>query len=364
MNSSCALTAETAPTHDKVNAAEFLKTLDPTAQRFTFQFLSDGDDSYAEVSHGTVDEVWRKVLVLNTTERRVGVFVTINETDFGGRRTENIIRARALFVDADGEDQVQRCREAIRSADVEPTILVRSSARRLHIYWCCDDLPREQFSALQGAIIDKLGTDPTVRDLPRVMRLPGTLHLKNAPIKVTQLIPGQRWKLADLSARLALSDAQSRDGLKLDETLFTHAIAERLRLLLGQQRVENELGAGIDVYNSPPVNLNDVAAECPFVREAIATGGAAYSQPLWMMTTLLATFTDGGRADAHWRTSTPATPKSRQTSCSTVKSAKRRKRVSGGRPAGRSAASAARRAKRARTSPLVSRRFTSRYLRR
>jgi hypothetical protein len=102
-----------------------------------------------------------------------------------------------------------------------------------------------------------------------------------------------------LSARLALSDAQSRDGLKLDETLFTQANAERLRLLLGQQRVENELGAGIDAYKSPPVNLNDVAAECLFVREAIATGGAAYSQALWMMTTLLATFTEGGRADAH-----------------------------------------------------------------
>jgi hypothetical protein len=184
---------QAAPAHNKTIAAQFLKTLDPTAQRFTFQFFSDGDDGHAKIFHGSLDDVWPKVEALNTTERRIAVFVTINETDFGGRKTENIVRPRALFVDADGKDQIRRCREVIRATGAEPTMVVRTSSDRAHFYWCCDDLPRDQFSVLQVALIDKLGTDRAVKDLSRVMRLPGTLHLKNsnAPTKVTLLVSGQ-----------------------------------------------------------------------------------------------------------------------------------------------------------------------------
>jgi hypothetical protein len=122
MNTTCALTVETAPTHDKTSAAQFLRALDPAAQRFTFQFFSDGDDGYAEVFHGTLDEAWPKVLALNTPERRCGAFATINETDFAGRRAENIVRGRALFVDADGADQVQRCRDTVKATGTQPTM--------------------------------------------------------------------------------------------------------------------------------------------------------------------------------------------------------------------------------------------------
>src|SRR5262249_34997883 len=45
--------------------------------------------------------------------------------------------------------------------------------------------------------------------------------------------------------------------------------------------------------------LEDVAYGCAFVRDALATGGKSYSNPLWNLTTLISTFTEGGRADAH-----------------------------------------------------------------
>jgi hypothetical protein len=85
---------QTTPAHDKDMARDFLAVLDPNATRFTFQFFSDGDDAYAEIFHGTLDEVWPKVHALNTPQRGVGVFVTISETDFKGRRSENIVRTR------------------------------------------------------------------------------------------------------------------------------------------------------------------------------------------------------------------------------------------------------------------------------
>jgi hypothetical protein len=210
MNTTAVAEARTSLWHDKGMAAQFLAILDPGAQKFTFQFFSDGDDGYAEIFHGSLDDVWPKVQALNTTPRRIGVFVTVNETDFQGRRTENIVRVRALFVDADGPEQVQRCRDAIRSSGAEPTMVVRTSDSRAHFYWPCDDLARDEFSALQSALIDKLGTDRAIKDLPRVMRVPGTLHLKdpNNPSLVTLAklsSPPRLWQLDELKTAFRLS---------------------------------------------------------------------------------------------------------------------------------------------------------------
>src|SRR5262249_14104894 len=108
---------ENALKHDKVMAADYLANLDPNATRFTFQFFSDDkkNKGYAEIFHGTLDEVWPKILMLNTPQRCIGVFVTVCETDFHGRSIQNIVRPRALFGDADGEEQVANCTNAIKT---------------------------------------------------------------------------------------------------------------------------------------------------------------------------------------------------------------------------------------------------------
>src|SRR5436305_4508059 len=98
-----------APAHGKEMARRFLAGLDPNATLFTFQLFCDCAGRYAEIFHGTLDELWPRVLALNTPEHGVGVFVTIAETDFQGRRAENIVRPRALFVDADSKEQAEQC---------------------------------------------------------------------------------------------------------------------------------------------------------------------------------------------------------------------------------------------------------------
>jgi RepB DNA-primase from phage plasmid len=246
-----------APTHDQDMAAEFLSGLDPVATKFTFQLFSDGDHHYAEVFHGSLDDAWTKVLAVNTAERRVGVFVTINETDFHGRRLENIVRPRALFVDADDADQLRRCEEAIDATGATPTMVVRTSASRAHLYWCCDDISLEEFSTLQAALIEKLGTDRAIKDLPRVMRLAGTLHLKdpNIPQLVTlEKRSSKRWKSRDLTTTLALTTASparqqpagGRIHYLVGNPAFTPADAERLRRKFGPQPATNDLAAGLD----------------------------------------------------------------------------------------------------------------------
>ena len=115
-------------------ASRFLANLDPNANRFTFQFFGDGPHRYAEIVNGTLDEVWPKILALNTTERRIGAFVTINETDLRGRGTENILRPRALFVDADTPEQIANCVEAVAAVGATPSMIVKSG-RGIHVYW-------------------------------------------------------------------------------------------------------------------------------------------------------------------------------------------------------------------------------------
>ena len=84
------------PLQDKDMAARFLATVDPAAREFTFQFFNDGPNRYAEVVHGTLDDVWPKVLTLNTSARGVGVFVTVNETDGQGADAKTSFE-RGLF---------------------------------------------------------------------------------------------------------------------------------------------------------------------------------------------------------------------------------------------------------------------------
>lgn len=212
-------------THDKAMAGQFLACLDPHTDRFTFQFFSDGPDRYAEVFHGTLDEVWPKVLALNTLNRRVGAFVTINETDFKGRREDNIRRPRALFVDADTPEQIANCINEIQARGVPPDVVV-DSGRGMHFYWPSSDIPRDQFSAFQKLLIDRLGTDRAIHDLPRVMRLPGTLHLKDEAqprlVKLRPLTsPPRNWAYSELVATFGTPpvSAASASGAALPDNV-------------------------------------------------------------------------------------------------------------------------------------------------
>jgi hypothetical protein len=293
---------------DKDMAREFLAVLDPNATRFTFQFFGDGAGTYAEIFHGALDEVWPKVRALNTPERRVGVFVNINETDFKGRRRKNIVRTRALFVDADSDKQVVRCVKTFDPCGATPSMAVKSG-RGVHFYFCTD-VPLDQFSEWQKSLINKVGTDPAVKDLPRVMRLPGTLHLKD-PTKprLVKLYPVKhpvrRLQFSELVERLGLSPTASAlkpyagatPAKQSNVILFDPALFPKRPIPPeGIESLADGLG-----YDNRPLDLAPLVADtgCGFIREAMATGGKDYAQPLWNLTTLVATFLEDGQALAH-----------------------------------------------------------------
>jgi AAA domain/Primase C terminal 2 (PriCT-2) len=274
----------TTPVHDKEMARRFLVGLDPAASGFTFQFFKDSGAAKPKIIHGTLDEVWPTVQMLNTPQQGAGVFVTINETDFRGRRNENIICARALFVDADNEEQAKRCVETFEKCGVVLSMAVKSG-RGWHFYFCAT-IPRDQFTALQKSLIAKVGTDPAINDLPRVMRLPGTLHLKDpTKARLVKLFnqpnyPIQRWRLADLVASLGLSPTNTAATQHLPGT----AHASRRRTLLAEN-VDWEANRPQLRADSPKDSLKDgLEVNIDEIRSAVAaiSPAAIATEPDWM----------------------------------------------------------------------------------
>ena len=156
-----------------VQTTAFLKALDRQADTFAFRVLPEGAGTSVKASNhtGRIIDLQPKLEQMN--HQGGGVFVTINQ---GGRRANEITRVRAVFADTDGAPL-----EPITVA-LEPHIVVESSPNRWHVYWLVQpDFPLDQFSIVQTAIAEKFRTDPSIKDLPRIMRVPGFLHQKREP---------------------------------------------------------------------------------------------------------------------------------------------------------------------------------------
>ena len=142
----------------------------------------------AQTLRGSLGELWPKLVQLN--QAGAGIFSPVNEIAPGKpRKTENVVRVRALFADADDPPRLAEIEAVIDSFGLPPSMVIETSPGRRHYYWCCDGCPLENFTDAQKALAAKLGTDPAVCDLPRVARVPGLLHRKGSPFLVRLVTP-------------------------------------------------------------------------------------------------------------------------------------------------------------------------------
>jgi RepB DNA-primase from phage plasmid len=189
------------PTVDLACATRFLDLLDD-AGGFTFQTFLDSDfgrHSAAArpcVLHGSLDQYAAQLTTLN--EQGAGIFVMVNAGDgvvHASAKTcrvaRNVRRVRAVFVDLDGAPIAPVLESALL-----PDWIVQSSPGRWHAYWKVEDCPLGEFSDVQAALAAKYKGDPTVKDLPRVMRVPGFVHRKAQPFC------SQLWQPADYQQML------------------------------------------------------------------------------------------------------------------------------------------------------------------
>ncbi|MDA9318542.1 DUF5906 domain-containing protein [Octadecabacter sp.] len=158
----------------RAEAQRFLDLLHPRGE-FTFQTFDDDQHrksrEFSKILHGALETHFDTLARLN--EQGAGVFVCINETNLKGRKTSDILKVRASFVDLDGAPVYP-----LLNHPLEPAILVESSKDRWHAYYPSPDMPLEAFTSIQRAIAGAFDGDTACCDLPRVMRLPGFYHQK------------------------------------------------------------------------------------------------------------------------------------------------------------------------------------------
>lgn len=161
---------------DLTDAQRFLDLL-TRGSACTFQVFDDSPRKRPRLNkilHGTLTAHAATLMQLN--EQGAGIFVMINAGDGNGRKRANVRAVRALFVDLDGAPL-----EPVLNGPITPHMVTETSPGRWHAFWMVDDVPLESFSHLQEQLAKMFDADRSVKDLCRVMRLPGFVHNKQQP---------------------------------------------------------------------------------------------------------------------------------------------------------------------------------------
>lgn len=231
----------------------------------------------------------------------------------GIRSQENAVGLKSLFLDIDvrpGEPHkgYESMGDATAALGVflqatglpKPSIIVASGGG-LQPYWVlAKQLTIEEWRPLAFALAEatkreglRCDSGCTI-DSARVLRVPDTKNCKQEPLRPVRLA----------GARTDFDYSVDRIWRALEPyRVSTPTQNNKPSILAGFPQRQpitepSELAAGVDTRGSL-VDLGLVVPECGFVREALATGGMTNANPLWNLTTLLATFCDNGRAQAH-----------------------------------------------------------------
>lgn len=198
------------PEPHEQHATDFLDLLGRS--EFEFRCLMDNPArkaGAAMVRHcGPFDRVAKTLRTLN--DQGYGIFVQVNPADGQGNKAANIVAAPCFFADLDGAPRTNLDR-----LELQPHVVIETSPGKWHAYWRVSDIPLPAFKPIQQRLARLFDSDPSVNDLPRVMRLPGYLHQKNpdAPYLVQPVHQRDHppFSLAEFSGRL--EEAEQQHGL-------------------------------------------------------------------------------------------------------------------------------------------------------
>jgi RepB DNA-primase from phage plasmid len=156
-------------------AERYLRLLAGGDVPHTFQPYHDQDPNSPATAwmrrrvQGRLGDVWPRLVARQA--KGAAIAVTIAETDGRGRTSANMVRPRANWIEADGA--------LPRPPPLPPTITVETSPGRRHYIYVCRDLDWQVWDGVQQLLIGEYGSDPRAGMRTQVLRIPGTLHLKN-----------------------------------------------------------------------------------------------------------------------------------------------------------------------------------------
>ncbi len=208
---------------------------------FTFLAIPDSKHIYLSPKerHGTFEKFSDDLASQN--RKGAGVFVTVNKTDGKGRKAENIVRIRGVWQDDDNGFEGE--------LPLEPTLEVESSPGKFHRYWVIDpeygEMSFETFDAVMSVLVGKYGSDPNAKDRSRVLRLPGSMHMKNTPGHLVKIVGGSKERypaevivsaFLERSDTREVSEEEKPKGPKLKYEWDWEKIKDALRFLSSDER--------------------------------------------------------------------------------------------------------------------------------
>lgn len=227
---------------DFTSAARFLEALDAAGSAWVFQTFTDSKaqrkaaeaeakergekyrDPLARVLSGDITHLGLQSKLQALQNSGAGVYIQINRGKRGASHVESI---RSIFVDCDTPEHNSLGR--LRERMPPPTAMVQSSPGKYHVYWAVDDCDLATFPILQTQLALAFDTDQSMKNLDRVMRLPGTWHCKHDPVQVKLIsVRPVRYRTAQLQAAPVPAPARS----SLAESLLTSAEQYELPTIL------------------------------------------------------------------------------------------------------------------------------------
>jgi hypothetical protein len=95
-----------------------------------------------------------------------------------GRTEDNVVAIRALYADADRDgDAVLAAMEDSNTVPTPPIVL-QSSPGKYNVVWPVDNVTKDEAKPILKTIIAEFNTDPAIKDVARILRVPGFVNRK------------------------------------------------------------------------------------------------------------------------------------------------------------------------------------------
>ncbi len=121
-----------------------------------------------------------------------GIFHTANEFN-GRRKAENLVKINYWLADIDEGDKFNEQIDRIMSLPLIPTILIETK-KGFHCYWKAENATLENYKEIEKGLIQRLKADKACTDVCRLLRYPGTYHMKDPqnPFKVELIMNNKK----------------------------------------------------------------------------------------------------------------------------------------------------------------------------
>jgi hypothetical protein len=232
----------------------FVRLLDKQATAFTFQTFAD-DKGRTDVAPSVLQAGADSSLLQQHHNNGAGIYITVNETDGHGRKSQNMVRVRAVWREADAPD--------LPTLPLEPSLVVETSPGHRHEYflvfdeWPADEQGRADFAGIMDRMVETYGSDKNAKDISRVLRMPGFLNRKYDEAFQVRIhkVSGRRYTRKELLEAfppiakrkpdpIPSITASTPDEARIRDALFAINADDRETWLRMGMAIKHELGEG------------------------------------------------------------------------------------------------------------------------